>query len=272
MSGFDFPNRALDFDLKAAVPLALAAQAAYLDEEGVRSFATEHGFPFSHFFDVEGTQAFVIAGEEKIVVAFRGTEPGAIEDIATDLRVRKIGGPLGGRVHRGFLMALLQVWDDDSKGFTGIESVIRAMKKKYPSASLWVTGHSLGAALATLAAAFLTEEGFPVQGLYIFGCPRVGDADFVMRLDARCSRNFRVVNNNDVVTRVPPRSFGYDHAGKFVYLSEGGDVSCDPSDWYVFLDRALGRLCDIGETGTDGVKDHKMAGYIETLSAALEAD
>jgi len=70
--------------------------------------------------------------------------------------------------------------------------------------SLWLTGYSLGAALATLRMSSLGEEAKPVNGLYTFWQPRVGGKTVarIFDLDLK-SRMFRFVNNNDVVTRVP---------------------------------------------------------------------
>jgi triacylglycerol lipase len=270
----NFKPRALGFEPNNAWACAHASEAAYMDDSAVSRLAESWGFTTVRFFDAQGTQAFIMGKPGLIVLAFRGTEPDKIEDIATDLRVRKVGGPLAGRVHRGFLMALLSVWDDYETAngkHKGIERALKEMKKEVGgSPAVWVTGHSLGAALATLATAFLLEEGRPVQGTHTFGCPRVGDSEFVTALDARSrKRNYRMVNNNDIVTRVPPRSFGYDHAGEFWYLSENGDLKDDPNSWYLFLDRGLGVLCDIGEVGIDGIKDHSMNdgedGYIPAL-------
>lgn len=264
----DFEARALSFSRNNALSLAYAAEAVYSDRNAARDFALENGFTEFLFFDEAGTQAFLMGNSAEIVLAFRGTETDSLADIATDLRVRKVGGPLGGYVHRGFLSALLQVWDD-RRGFKGIEHSLKDMKKRLGSPSVWVTGHSLGAALATLATAFLVEAGQPVYGLYTFGSPRVGDSAFASAFDSRFKRAYRVVNNNDVVTRVPPRSLFYDHVGEFWYLSEMGQAHQDPGAWFVFLDRAFGRLCDVGEVNTDGIKDHAMNndpdGYIPQL-------
>jgi triacylglycerol lipase len=296
MTCFDlFDPRSLTFNIDNAMAMARCSEAAYpgsLTYDNVKRTETAEewrlrvtdlllSWRFDHieFFDRNGSQAFLAGNKDQIVISFRGTEATALEDIAADLRVRQVGGPLAGRVHRGFLMALLAIWDDadtPNGRFIGIEHSLKSMKKAIDgSPALWITGHSLGAGLATIAAAFLLEEGRPVQGLHTFGCPRVGDSAFVTALDARSGkRNYRLVNNNDVVTRVPPRSFGYDHAGEFWYLSEKADLKCDPNSWYLFLDRSLGSLCDIGTAGVDAIKDHSMNsgidGYIPALIKAQE--
>lgn len=272
-----FKPRSLVFDIDNVIALAHCSEAAYpiSVNNGERQETTEEwstrvsgllsswGFDCVEFFDRNDTQAFIAGNKSQIVISFRGTEATALEDIATDLRIRQVGGPLAGRVHRGFMMAFLSVWDDYSTPsgfFRGMEHTLKDMKKDIDgSPAIWLTGHSLGAALSQLALAFLLEEGRPVQGTHTFGCPRVGNTEFVTTLDARSGkRNYRLVNNNDIVTRVPPRSFGYDHAGEFWYLSEKCDLKKDPNSWYIFLDRSLGVLCDIGTVGVDAIKDHSM--------------
>ena len=287
----NFAPRTLEFDRLNAISMAYSAEAAYKSEGEIKEFADENGFPVVSFFDALGTQAFLMGRDDSIILSFRGTEPDSLEDIATDLRIRQVGGPLGGQVHRGFLMATLAVWDDydlpNGRKHKGVEHTIKEMRKTLsttardegrpePSPALWITGHSLGGALATIAAALLAERGKPVQGVYTFGSPRVGDSAFASLLESRLSRIYRIVNNNDIVTRVPPRSFGYDHVGEFWYLPENpSSFRNDPNSWYLFLDRALGRLADIGEIGTDGVKDHAINnkesgdGYIPAILSAI---
>ena len=81
---------------------------------------------------------------------------------------------------------------------------------------IWMTGHSQGAALATLAA---SRHG-QIQGLYTFGSPRVGDRDF--------KRNFRTtayrfVNHHDIVAQVPPAAI-YCHVGHLRYIDAKGVI------------------------------------------------
>lgn len=86
--------------------------------------------------------------------------------------------------------------------------------QQYLGQSLWLTGHSLGATLALLCTAnhgFIAGDSIDksVNGTYLFDSPRVGNKDFEQKLDADSStRIYRFVNNNDLVKRVPPRSFG----------------------------------------------------------------
>ena len=191
-----------------------------------------------------------------IIVAFRGTEPKKLQDWLTDADFDLVEGPFG-QVHDGFNRALRHVWRD----------LARSIKEFQDNGqSLWFTGHSLGAALATLAVATLREEDKPVHGLYTFGQPRTGDRHFERTFNADFKpRCFRFVNNNDVVTRVPLRAMKYSHVGTFLYFDADGNLTDDLHWWYRFLDRVEGRIEDLGKLGTDGIKDHSMNRYIANL-------
>ena len=106
-----------------------------------------------------------------------------MRDLLTDLRYIKADFPGGGRVHRGFLAAFNQVRDKVARDLekTGLPAVM--------------TGHSLGGALAVMAGV-----EWPANQIHVYGCPRVGNRDFVKRL--KCPAR-RYVNRMDPVTWVP---------------------------------------------------------------------
>ena len=98
-----------------------------------------------------------------------------------------------------------------------------------------VTGHSLGAAMATLMAA-----RHPQAELVTFGSPRVGDEAFAAQFEDRDVR--RYVDCNDVVTMVPPGLIGYVHAGEMHYIDRFGIVHPKPPDASAIAeDRQIGR-------------------------------
>lgn len=106
-----------------------------------------------------------------------------------------------GGVHNGFKSALDAVWPQISSklGPPGDQRK-----------DIWLTGHSLGAALAQLAALRLTKSGYRVHRVYTFGMPRIGDKEFVADYDRQLgAQSFPHVNAQDVVTRVPPSALGF---------------------------------------------------------------
>lgn len=237
----------------------LAALSYERNDATVATTLTTWGLPRSQCISVGDTQAVVAGNDEVVILAFRGTEPNNLRDWVTDAQAALASGPAG-RVHRGFLRALMNAWRE-------VRSAISTMQSN--GQSLWVTGHSLGAALATLAVASLRlEADKPVHGLYTFGQPRVGDREFELRFNMDFkSQCFRFVNNNDIVTRVPLRVMGYSHVGTFLYIDHQGNVSSDRGHWFRFLDGAEGRIADLGRLGPDDAKDHSMErGYLPHLA------
>lgn len=202
------------------------------------------------------TQGFILRCRTAIILAFRGTETGdtgnMVADINTDTNIHFRAMQLLGKsvlVHTGFHSSLLSV----------IQTVdeLRGSQQE-----LWVTGHSLGGALATLAAAHLADSGRKPDLVCTFGCPRVGDADFQSVFNgafdvssATKCRAFAFVNNNDVVPTVPtfateswipPVIRRYYNVGRLMYINSNHIVIEDPSDVYVSADKALGHMYRIG--------------------------
>ncbi len=259
---FDFNSATTRYDPKNAYWLARAAELAYRGDQVVQEQAAAWELDQFRFFSRRETQAFVAGNDELIIIAFRGTEPSELQDWMTDADIILKSGPTG-KVHDGFQRALGYVYSE-------IRQTIGEFQTN--AQSLWVTGHSLGAALAALTVARLRfEEDKPVYGLYTYGQPRTGDRDFErnFNLDFK-SKAFRFVNNNDIVPRVPPREFSYSHVGSFIYIDGKGKLHTDSSFWYKLLDRIQGRIEDLGKPGTDGIKDHAIANYVKHLGSNIK--
>lgn len=165
--------------------------------------------------DEEGdTQCFVARKDDNIVVSFRGTQ--GLRDMVTDATFFKkqcrslmLEG-VKCQVHKGFWNCLQR--DLQEKGgrrfIDLVNDRVRELKNGDDNVSIYITGHSLGGALATLAAAFMLREKDlkgNVKGLYTFGSPRVGDHAFTKKL-ARLGKDLEVhrfQNRKDLVARVP---------------------------------------------------------------------
>ncbi|CAM9670093.1 unnamed protein product, partial [Discosporangium mesarthrocarpum] len=258
--------------------LAHLSRVAYLDEKDARKRCQELGFipsTFQWFAKREGaksglnhdTQSFVAAHESYIVVAFRGTTTGS--DWATNANIFTYRTPHGG-VHRGFSEAVDTVWGR-------MLPAIKQLREQSPKKPIFVCGHSLGAALASVATARLVlDEGIPVAALYTIGSPRVFMKDFVPSFDeAMKEKCFRAVNNNDIVTRVPfdghvlnTPGFNFAHAATEIYINRSGNIG-SKNLW----DRVVGRVqALLGGTVSDGVEDHSAVHYEEAFrKEALKA-
>ncbi|MBI2380203.1 MAG: lipase family protein [Gammaproteobacteria bacterium] len=271
-----FRPSATAFSLVSAYWLGRAAELAYeTDRSQVQAQADAWGLRVE-FIAVEqaSTEAYLFYAGEFMVLAFRGTQE--TQDFLTDARFAQVAWPVavGELVHKGFHEALDAAWAD----ILAALARARARTGSELAPALWLTGHSLGAALATLAAARISREApahrQQVMGLYTFGSPRCGDAGLVQALDRLCKdRLFRFVNHRDAVTRVPPRvcpgvAAGYEHAGLPLYFDSRGSLQRDPGFWFRFLDTAIpGTDLADGERETlaselrDAFADHGMARY-----------
>lgn len=208
------------------------------------------GFTFLQAFDSRrsGTQAFLaqLKGTEEqppmLILAFRGTQTNSIEDIKVDAKVGLKLAPQGGRVHPGFFEAFASVQED-----------IQAALNNHSDSPFYITGHSLGGALALVATRYLTHP--KSAATYTYGGPRVADevffADFKIPV-------YRVVNGADIVARLPLGEWftlalalirliplngtfliaewlrnlieGYTHTGSSIYLSDAIDTLPDANE------------------------------------------
>jgi hypothetical protein len=217
-------------DPRNAQTLALASDLAYLPaSEGVEAFRSQLGLE-ARLFSVGNTQAYLATNDDHIVIAFRGTEsPNTIEglkdwlltdavnllilpegDLGTDFAAAGVGA----KWHMGFMKALADIWDPLA------EAVVAEHKKD--DRPIWVTGHSLGGALAVLAAWRLKRKFVPVHQVYTFGAPMVGNTETAAAIDREFSdKIFRYVNAPDPIPKLPTISLianRYGHCGKEVGL------------------------------------------------------
>ena len=196
-------GKALGAAWEANRPCVLAnmAHAAYFQAADVADLMGRLGAAKTHGLDRRDTQAFLATWPDKAVLSFRGTEIDVLGDILSDLAVHKTDFR-GARVHSGFLEKLETLWDDDLEA--------RLDELGDARIPVWVTGHSLGGAIATLAG-----MRWPFQEVVTFGQPRVGsglDDAFVAH------GHVRYVNGLDSVPRIPPAIMGYEHHGEEVRL------------------------------------------------------
>ena len=160
------------------------------------------------------------------MLVFRGTEPDSLADIATDLAASLTPWPeSGGRAHAGFARAARGLLPPVTQ-WLGTTAASRT--------KLVITGHSLGAALASLIASICKADQ-----LVIIGCPRVGDAAFKTTLDGIAI--MRLVDCCDIVTELPPELDGYVHIAPMTYVTSTGVVDTSADDAFVESDRSAAR-------------------------------
>lgn len=253
--------------LNNAFALAHLAAAAYLTEPGEYPSFAETGMERVETFSDRKTDTFgfVAASDKHVVLAFRGTDQ--VPDWLTNLQAQMRPEPaLGAKVHKGFAEALDLVWD----------RMFGKLEKLWTNGqTFWVTGHSLGGALATLAVRWLPDDWKPFA-VCTYGQPRVGDLDFARGYK---QRHFRFVNNNDLVPAVPPRFLPfhfppafYTHVKQLEFFNGRGRLVARSDDELGITPALVEHLSTLSSREARaealvlaGLEDHKITNYIACI-------
>ena len=225
---------------------ACISRLAYKDLDAeVRKEWKALGFTSVKFFDIEGAQAYVLGNKERITVAFRGTEPTEKSDIFADLEATH---------ERGFHEGFYEEYEKLELKVHGEVAKLMGRKKR----PIYVTGHSLGAAIASIFCFHYPTA----EALYTYGCPRNATPSKGKELKVP---HYRCVNNNDIVPSMPPALLWYKHHGELCYINFYGNVR-KMTWWQRFKDSWRGRRA-AWKNGTifDGVRDHGMDEYCKYL-------
>lgn len=246
------------------------------------------GMSLEKVFSNDNTEAILVKinptddFEGMLILAFRGTEIN-LTDIKTDIKANLVPAPVGGRVyggrvHKGFMEGFEKVQHD-------IEETLS--KDDYKLLPLYITGHSLGGALAMIATSYLSSDS--TGATYTFGGPRAADDKFFEKIKTPV---YRVVHNADVVPRVPfgpgfaffltllrmfsvtaslsewlrKKFYGYTHFGDLIFLSsdsEGNATLRHSPNIFLLYSVVIKRL--ITTWGKAGVNDHSMSEYSKQL-------
>jgi triacylglycerol lipase len=244
--------------LRRSLVMAELAMIAYNDEAEAQRAAAAIGFPEAQLFDNDGSQAYRFRNEFDTVLTCRGTEPTEWNDIKADANA--IMSALGalGNVHSGFNREVDDLWP------------LMVELLQADSLPVWFCGHSLGGAMATIctyrckASAIVRDP----QELHTFGSPRVGCKRWIRHADVT---HFRWVNNNDIVTRVPPVFMGYRHCGNEMYLDRKGRLR-KLAGVLRSRDRWRGFVGGLFQWRLDMLSDHSIKQYAEHIVAAVERD
>lgn len=259
--------------LHNAQTLAYLSKAAYGKSPNTHPAFRKTVFAAGSFQAFENkktdTQGFITATDDHLVIVFRGTE--SIRDWLQNIDLGQTAG-LGGKVHTGFKEGVDSVW-------TRVTDILKRLRHK--KQAIWIAGHSLGGALATLAARRLPAAHKPFE-VATFGQPRVGNAGFG---EGYRLRHNRYVNNHDIVPSVPPRYIPlmtiYAHVGDMKFFD--GDGKVVEVGAAAAAGAALGFTPEMREhlvlESTDeeavealafaGVDDHKIDNYIARIEFNL---
>jgi predicted lipase len=229
-----------------AMLCAVVAQGTYVNR------CDDSNFQLFAKFENKGTDTQGFAGEafgDTFMIGFRGSEETGTADWITDLKfvlsaypfLPAGAGPV--KVHYGFIEA-----------FSSVRDAILPMVRDSKQTKVLTTGHSLGGALAILAALDIRQNVPDKQvSCYTFGSPKVGDPAFAKFYDGRVPNTFRIVNDADIIPTIPP--VGYAHVGQLYHLQASKIDS--------------GGLV---EAVTKRVSDHLPHNYIAALDKFLRSE
>lgn len=251
------PIEKLSF-LRRSLLFAELSEIAYFSRAEAGRLANRIGFPETRFYDRNGAQAYIFGNPYDAVVTCRGTEPNDWNDLRADLTLSLVVAETVGRVHRGFKHQIDDLWPR-------LEQAL--VNNRRP---VWFTGHSLGAAMATICAgrckvSYVSPDP---RALFTYGSPRVGTGRYVHYVNIEA---FRWVNNNDIVTRVPPPWLGYRHKGEEVYLNAYGQIR-RLTAWQRCKDRWRGFARGLRRWEFDHFADHAIGRYVEYIRRAVEEE
>ena len=162
-------DTSFNFSWNNAAHLAWCSAFAYNQPLTGRKLAKESGYKECKFFDKDGAQGYGLATDKYIVIALRGTEPKEKSDVVADLKAWKSSSKYKGRVHAGFKDEVLKIMDQIDK-----------FVAKHEGKKIYVCGHSLGAAMATIVTTRLKNKP---EAVYTYGSPRVGNRKFAHHFD-----------------------------------------------------------------------------------------
>lgn len=191
-----------------AVAMAEVSLAAYLPPVEAELKFDELGYEKVSVISDGSQLGYVLAAKDSIVIVFRGTDDPGDWIVNLDTRGSQTRN---GIVHRGFFEA-----------YQKLASQINNLLSENPPAHIWVTGHSLGGALAVMCAYDLGEQHKKsIDGLITFGQPMVARLPLTAKIEELMpSRYVHFVNERDIVARIPP---SYAHCGELVHYV-GGQV------------------------------------------------
>lgn len=289
-----FQAQTVTFSAGNAAILAQLANAAYGTSAQARATAQQLGLTNFVWIDLteqfKDLYGFAAGCDDFAVLAFRGTQN--LKDWMTNVNAAPArfswffeGAPEVGEVHSGFSLALRHAWGQITGAVDTVMPRPPAAKNlknlsKTNQQTLWLTGHSLGGALAVLAGAafaMLNSIMRPVNGIYTFGQPRIGLHNFCSHYDQLLQlKTFRFVNKEALVPRVPFRGWDYADVGRMIHFNDTGAPVLQSSQWRNFISRSFEGFKDFFDIATHfspDVGDHDREKYqslVETHQDALD--
>jgi Lipase (class 3) len=285
ISGVPLPFHPDDpsFNVANALYLAHASDVAYHRAPGAAAWERLGLNSIAFCNKITRTRGFLGVSDTHAVLVFRGSDPVTLPTWLTDVVVRLVQrDEYEGRVHLGFSSVLKRTWGK-------VEKVLQEVQDK----PLFLTGHSMGGALAVLTACRLAKRGCLPVATYTFGSPRIGDPTFCAGYQLP---TYRVVNRLDLVPEMPlasvrrllpekprltnerirgrlkrmaERAPCYGHVNTLVYIDRDGVITTDADvePWHA---HAVARaIATRGRSFHEGLTDHMITNYIRSLEGRV---
>ena len=210
----------------------------------------------SNTLDLQGL-IYLSLKQKKIYIVFRGSE--SKYDWFYNLHIKKINLFDNVYVHSGYYKLLMI-----DNTFNIIKQIIIELSEIYINYEICLTGHSCGSGLATLSTFLLSRElpNYKFSN-YTFGSPRIGNYDFVDTFESSNCKCFTIINNSDMVARIP--SLGYYNMKNLIFIDEKNKKiqfkTIKPiKNWlYNSVENLLDLLYNFS------FYDHKMSNYITNI-------
>lgn len=211
-------------DYRTAIFLAAVCGQTYLhynNQDGLflvpKSYSLVGEFTGQSYGGIPERFGFILQSDKAIVVAFRGTISAV--DWVSDLIAQQtpyLPVKNCGFTHKGFTDIYMSLRDQ-------VLSMLRTLPADKP---LFLTGHSLGGALSTLAAIDIAANRKGANPIvYTYGAPRVGDPAFVRFYNERVGTHWRFQNESDIVPHLPPLIYQQPRTNEvYYYLHVKGEV------------------------------------------------
>ena len=244
-------DKDMETNYEQALLMAKFSSLAYKDNQSFKQYGYD-----SIFLSKDGTQAYFLWDINNIIIVCRGTQPTEWSDIKADIKFQLVPSLDNfGHVHEGFRHSVDNIWLD----------LLILFKKYGTNRKVWCTGHSLGAAMATLIATRSHQIiSLPNPILYTFGSPRVGNQEYIDHMNRLKIEHHRFVNNADMVTRSPVCP--YVHHGELCYFDHNGKIT-KMTNWQITKDRLKGFWIGIKRGKVNFFVNHFIERYIENLEA-----
>lgn len=154
-------------------------------------------------------------------------------------------------------------WNSWLEAQSKVLNAVNSARAQYPNYKVVSTGHSLGGALATIAAGVLRSRGIRTD-LYTYGAPKVGLSGLAQYLTSTSlGETFRVTHKDDPVPRLPPALLGYRHPSPEYYITSGNTAPPTTAD----INRLTGLLNLAGNEGNLGFSVDSHVYYFGRISA-----